>query len=336
MIRAIGGSDNNDMIPAMDIVVLALDGVFDLGLAALLDTLTTASDLGQMGEAHGPRFEVRLVGLRRRVATQQGLAVPTTSVGTGRTPDVVIVPALGCKVPETLRPTLQRADVAEAGELLRSWSNAGAMTAAACTGTFVLAQSGLLDGARATTTWWLAPLFRELFPAVELEESRMVVEAGRRVTAGAALAHIDLALWLVRRKSPSLAALTARYLIVDSRPSQAAFAIPDHLAHDDPLVERFEAWARRHLGERFSLAAAARAAGASERTLARRMRDVLGKSPLGYVQDLRVERAVHLLRTTSRDVESVAAAVGYCDGITLRTLLRRKLGRGVRELRARA
>jgi transcriptional regulator GlxA family with amidase domain len=61
---------------------------------------------------------------------------------------------------------------------------------------------------------------------------------------------------------------------------------------------------------------------------------VLGKSPLAYFQALRVERAVHLLRTSSDDVEKIAAAVGYADGVTLRNLLRRKLGRGVREIRA--
>jgi transcriptional regulator GlxA family with amidase domain len=67
---------------------------------------------------------------------------------------------------------------------------------------------------------------------------------------------------------------------------------------------------------------------------ARRINDVLGKSPLSYFQDLRVERAVHLLRTSSDDVEKIAAAVGYADGVTLRNLLRRKLGRGVREIRS--
>ena len=82
------------------------------------------------------------------------------------------------------------------------------------------------DGRVATTTWWLGPFFRERFPRVELDDSRMIVESGRFATAGAALAHLDLALWLVRRRSPALATLTARYLILDARnagsPSAAA------------------------------------------------------------------------------------------------------------------
>jgi transcriptional regulator GlxA family with amidase domain len=138
---------------------------------------------------------------------------------------------------------------------------------------------------------------------------------------------------LVRRLSPSLAALTARYLVIEPHSSQAAFAISDHLAHTDPLVERFERWARRHLGERFSLQAAAHAAGTSQRTLARHLKLTLDKSPLGYVQDLRVERAVHLLQTTGDSVDCIAEKVGYQDGISLRNLLRRRTGRGVRALR---
>ena len=81
------------------------------------------------------------------------------------------------------------------------------------------------------------------------------------------------------------------------------------------------------------VAEAASAAGTSERTLARRLQSVLGKTPLSYFQDLRVEHAVHLLRTGNASVDQVAAQVGYSDGVTLRALLRRKLGRGVRELR---
>jgi len=150
---------------------------------------------------------------------------------------------------------------------------------------------------------------------------------------GRALAHLDLALWILRQHSPSLAGLVARYLVVDERASQAAYVIPDHLAHADPLIERFEQWARSRLAQGFSLTEAARTVGASERTLARRLHRVLGKTPLSYFQDLRIEHAVHRLQTGTASVDAIASEVGYADGVTLRTLLRRKLGRGVRELR---
>ena len=176
-------------------------------------------------------------------------------------------------------------------------------------------------------------MFRQRYPNVTLDESRMIVNSTRFTTAGAALAHVDLALRIIRGRSPALAALVARYLLVETRSSQAEFVIPDHLAHADPMVERFECWARSRLAKGFSLAEAASAAGTSERTLARRLQSVLGKTPLSYFQDLRVEHAVHLLRTGNASVDQVAAQVGYSDGVTLRALLRRKLGRGVRELR---
>ena len=85
------------------------------------------------------------------------------------------------------------------------------------------------------------------------------------------MAHVDLALRIIRGRSPALAALVARYLLVEARSSQAEFVIPDHLAHADPMVERFEFWARSQLAKGFSLAEAASAAGTSERTLARRL-----------------------------------------------------------------
>ncbi len=317
----------------MHIHLLVLDGVFDTGLAALLDTLAVANDLAGTNGAPSVRFDVSLVGVRRRVRTSQGFSVPVNPVKPGVRPDVLLIPALGAKMPEALRLALERRDVFDAGALLRELSGNGVLVGAACTGTFVLANTCLLDGQSATTSWWLAPLFRERYPRVTLEESRMVVSSSGFVTAGAALAHIDLALWLIRRSSPALAALAARYLLIDTRASQAVFAIPDHLAHNDPLVERFERWARSSLGTGFSLGEAASAAGASKRTLSRRMQTVLGKTPLSYFQDLRVERAVHLLRTSSENVDLIAAQVGYADGATLRALLRRKMGRSVSELR---
>jgi len=148
------------------------------------------------------------------------------------------------------------------------------------------------------------------------------------------MGHLDLALWLVRKASPEVAAVVSRYLLADIRSSQAPYIIPNHLAQADPVIQRFERWARDHLREGFSLAAAADALATSPRTLQRRCQAVLGKSPLSYFQDLRVERARSLVYGSDLDLDAIAAEVGYVDGATLGTLLRDRLGRGVRELRA--
>jgi transcriptional regulator GlxA family with amidase domain len=109
--------------------------------------------------------------------------------------------------------------------------------------------------------------------------------------------------------------------------------LSDHLIHSDPLVQRFETWARARLAHGFSLDDAAKAVGTSKRTLARRLQSVLGKSPLAYFQNVRVESAVHLLRTTSASVDEIAVRVGYSDGAIPRVLLRRRLGLGIKEIR---
>jgi transcriptional regulator GlxA family with amidase domain len=319
----------------MKLNVLVLDGVFDLGLSAVLDALQTANELIEMAALAVPRFDVRIVAVRKTVRTSQHLTVPVSATG-WRTPDCVVVPAIGFKMPGPLEKALARPDVRDAGALLRQWASRSAMMTAACIGTFVMAESGLLDHQRATTTWWLAPLFRQRYPHVLLDESNMVVKSGNVVTAGAALSHIDLALWLVRSVSPSLAALTAKYLIVDSRPSQSAYALTDHLVHSDPLVQRFETWARSRLKQGFSLDDAAKAVGSSKRTLARHLQAVLGKSPLSYFQSLRVERAVHLLKTGNASVDEIATRVGYTEGSVLRVLLRQRLGLGIKEIRRSA
>jgi transcriptional regulator GlxA family with amidase domain len=317
----------------MRIYVLALNGVFDTGLAAVLDAFDTANVLAEMTGISSLRFRTKVVGLRKTITTAQGLSMSVTMAARAHTPDAVVMPAVNRIMPEQLVQALASGEVREAGAVLRKWSGRGALTAAACVGTFVVAEAALLDGEEATTTWWLAPLFRQRYPRVRLVETRLIVQSNAVVTAGAALGHLDLALTLIRRASPQLASLTAKYLVADERTSQAPYTIPDHLAHADPLVERFECWARGRLADGFSLDQAADAVATSKRTLARRMQSVLGKSPLAFFQDLRIERAVHLLKTSHSSVDQIAAEVGYADGVTLRALLRRKLGRGVREIR---
>jgi transcriptional regulator GlxA family with amidase domain len=222
-LQTIGKNARFSIVVAMRVDVLALDGVFDLGLAAVLDALQTANELIDAAGLTVPRFDTRIVGVRRAVQTSQGLSVPVQAIGS-RAPDCVVVPAIGFKMPGPLEAALARPDVRAAGEALRAWHRRGTTMTAACIGTFVMAESGLLDHQHATTTWWLAPLFRRRYPNVLLDDSSMIVTSGRFVTAGAALSHMDLALFLIRQTSPQVASLTAKYLIVDSRPSQSAYA----------------------------------------------------------------------------------------------------------------
>jgi transcriptional regulator GlxA family with amidase domain len=318
----------------MRISILALEGLFDTALTVMLDAFTLANKFsaGQMGGS--PYFDVSIIGMRKRVRSAQGLTIPVRAVTADLKPDWVVVPALSTGTPEQLVPALARPDVIQAKAQLLKWRAEGALIAASCIGTFLVAETGLLDHREATTTWWLGPLFRQRYPHVLLDESRMLVPTDVGVTAGAAMGHLDLALWLIRRASPELAALVSRYLLADIRSSQAPYIIPNHLAQADPLIQRFELWSRDHLKAGFSLQEAADAMATSARTLQRRCQEVLGKSPLAYFQDLRVERAQSLLHGSGLDIDAIAAEVGYVDGATLRTLLRQRLGRGVRDLRA--
>jgi transcriptional regulator GlxA family with amidase domain len=318
----------------MRISVLALDGLFDTGLTVMLDAFGIANRLAARQMGGSPQFDVSIVGVRKKVRSGLGLAIPVQAVTPDLKPDWVVVPALIASTPELLIPALARADVRQATAQLLSWHAEGVPLAASCIGTFILAETGLLAHQEATTTWWLAPLFRQRYPNVLLDESRMLVPSDVGVTAGAAMGHLDLALWLIRKASPELAAVVSRYLLADIRSSQAPYIIPNHLAQADPLVLRFEQWARKNLKAGFSLQDAASALATSARTLQRRCEAVLGKSPLAYFQDLRVERARSLLHGSGLDLDAIAAEVGYVDGATLRTLLRQRLGRGVRDLRA--
>ncbi|MEU1710751.1 helix-turn-helix domain-containing protein [Streptomyces sp. NPDC005706] len=319
----------------MDVSVLVYDGVFDSGLCAVLDVLEAANAMrGELAQPP-PAWNVTTIGFSRQVRTGAGHIVTAAPASAADTAGLLLVPALAERRPDALLERVAGPDLAGVRELVAGRRGRGEPLASACTGTFLLAESGVLAGRRATTTWWLAPLFRRRYPDVALDESSMVITSQGVTTAGAAFGHVDLALAVVRSASPALADLVARYLVVDERPSQSAYTIPSALAQSDPLVAAFERWARLHLDTPDSLAAAARALGVSERTLQRTVRRVLDTTPVRFVQDLRVEQATHLLRTTDLSLETIARRVGYEHAATLRALLRDRTGTTTAGLRAR-
>jgi len=321
-------------VSAMQVALVVYDGVFDSGLAAILDVLDNANALG--GQIHKPpTWNVTMVGPSSQVRTGAGLLVMPEPLEHAETADLLVVPALAESNPAALLDHVGGDDSLEVRNLITKTRERGTTIASACAGTFLLAEAGILDGVRATTTWWLSPAFRARYPRVPLDHSQMVVTCDGITTAGAAFGHIDLALAIVRASSPALADLVARYLVVDERPSQSAYTIPSALAQSDPTVAAFERWMREHLAESVGMADAAEAVGVSERTLQRAVQRTMGTSPIRFVQDLRIERACHLLRTTDLSVEAIARKVGYEHPHTLRALLRERTGKTTSALRGR-
>ncbi|PJE23075.1 MAG: AraC family transcriptional regulator [Mycobacterium sp.] len=312
----------------MFIGVMALPGCWASGLVTITDVIRGANTARQQVATDIAEIELATVGIDYTpVPAAGGLMVPidlTVDDAAMSRLDLLVVPALTMNTPAGVVDALMRDEVQAARAAVRDWVRSDRPVAAACTGTFVLADAGVLDEHQATTSWWLADEFARRFPRVRLDMSRMVIADGSVTTAGAAFAHIDLAMHIVAGISPQLADATAAILLVDRRPASSTAAAQTYLATTDRLVVDFEAWIRRNVDGNVDIASAALDLGTTRRTLERRVRQSLGVTPYALLQRVRVEHARHLRQTTSLRLEQIALMVGYNSASALRQAMRRE------------
>jgi transcriptional regulator GlxA family with amidase domain len=302
-----------------EVAVLALDTTvaFELGLPHAF--------LGGAVDAEGrPLYRVRVATIDGGpVRTSAGYAVlPDHDLGLLETADTVVVPGVygGPQRDGTLPPTLTDALIRAAGH---------ARIVSICTGAFVLAAAGLLDGRPATTHWMHAAAFSGLFPQVHLDPDVLFVDDGDVLTSAGNAAGIDLLLHVLRRDHGSeVANSVARRRVAspwrDGGQSQfIERPLPDP---DGTGTADTRAWAVARLGEPLTLAELAGHARMSVRTFTRRFRQETGLSPQRWLTQQRVALARHLLESTDTPVERVAGEAGFGTTASLRQHLHAAIG----------
>jgi transcriptional regulator GlxA family with amidase domain len=322
----------------MHVALLLADRATDAGVAIALNVLGTANRLAQHQGAPPP-FVVRACsvdGAPRQLASGLELG-GLGSLAEARAAAALIVPGAWIELPAEVGPWLESPDAQRLAEAVADHHARGGQVLGSCTGTFLLARAGVLDGLEATTSWWLAPELARRFPRVRLDPTQALIAHPRVVTAGAVLAQADLSLHLVRSVAgPELARQVMRYLLLDEHPGQAPYMALRHLLTDDPLLRAAERWLRAHLAEGCTVPRLARAIGTSPRTLARRVRLALGLSPGQWLRHLRTEAAARWLETSALPVDQVAERAGFGSAASLRRQLQHQLGLSPRRLRQQA
>ena len=202
----------------------------------------------------------------------------------------------------------------------------GAVLAATCSGVFVLAQAGLLDDKRATTSWFLGRAFRASFERVRFCEGALVTRDGRLFSSGAFSANLDLCLEIVEHfYGPALALACAKVMLIDAnRDSQFPYmTLQTRTHHGDQLVLQAQSRIHSRVRDEISVEDLARRLGVSARTLNRRFHEAMGRSPTQYVQEVRIEGAKLLLETSGLSLEQIMERVGYHDPSSFRRLFAR-------------
>jgi transcriptional regulator GlxA family with amidase domain len=303
-------------------VVSTLSGIYDVMNA--LSIMPPSDEIPSQAP-----FHVEIVGLQAG-PLELASRVPVTvqrSVDTVETTDIVIVPSVLCG-PEGWR----KGSHPELVEWLSAMHRRGALLCSACSGIFLLAETGIFDGMDATVHFGYARHFAAAFPQVPIHPERVLVISGRReelICSGAAMTWHDLVLYLIGRHAGVTAAqAVARFFALQWHQDGLApyMVFEGRKDHGDLAVQAAQDWVATHFSVANPLEEMIRRTGLTERTFKRRFTSATGLSPIAYVQRLRIEDAKRRLERTEVSVDEISWQVGYEEPAFFRRLFKRVTG----------
>lgn len=243
---------------------------------------------------------------------------------------LIIPPSLEMQPEEEVSPAIT--------QWLRDIHKQGSTLCSICIGAFVLAQSGLLNHRQITTHWALKDQFEQLFPDIDLNTDKLIVDDGDIITAGGLMAWNDLGLKLIKRfAGPTLMLDIARFFLIDPHGREQQFynSFTPYLSHGDEAILKVQHWLQRHYHEKVESKDMASVSVLSERTFLRRFRKATTLNPSTYIQLLRIEKARELLELSTMPFNQITWQVGYSDAGAFHKLFQKAVGLTPGEYRQR-
>jgi transcriptional regulator GlxA family with amidase domain len=317
-----------------NVTILALEKTVSSTVTGPMDIFSQAGVMWNQifGLAPSPYFQVAIATVNGKpVECLNGVVIkPHFSIKEVKKTDLVIISAEDLQeLEKTFRQTRPW--------LLKLFEE-GATLASVCTGAFLLAETGLLNGKRATTHWGFAELFRRRYPEVDLRIEALITDEGNLLCAGGAFSYFDLSLYLVKKFCGfEVASQCGRSLLLDlGRRSQLPYAIFEYQKnHQDEQILRAQILIEKNYSREISMETLARGIGMGLRNFKRRFRKATGDSPLAYLQRYRVEAAKRLLENTQGSVAEICYQIGYEDLGFFRAIFKRQVGLTPNEYRQR-
>lgn len=273
----------------------------------------------------GELFRIQLVGSAEKIEFNEGLFTvkPHTHIAAVQKTDLIIIPSLNHQYNLALN----------GNELLLPWLEQqyknGAEIASICTGAFLLAASGLLEGKSCSTHWSVSESFRQMFPGVNLQTDKLITDEKGIYTNGGAYSFLNLIIYLIEKYYDRKTAIYCSkvFQIEIDRNTQSEFAIfTGQKNHDDEMVQKAQAYLEQNVEEKISVEALSSKFNVGRRNFDRRFIRATGNSPLEYAQRVRVEVAKKAFEMNRKTINEVMYDVGYSDVKAFREVFRKITG----------